>query len=509
MLNLKSFIQQITESKLLDKSKILKIYTDIFDKSFYKDIQPSRSTSKGRGQTEIIRGYFGDTNDEIEENCKKFLHDGLHIDLSKVDMELGKFQDSSGLYLSMKITPKEDINTDMLGVELQLDKNKPAYIVCKGGTVMKKQLTPGALGLGGRDVSSADEIIDIISKSDKLKNNDLIRNFAVNMIRSLTENTDNVKYKTFIELVENSSNISKDLGTLNFDGIDNKSFNNILNDFGEVAGACFILSSLEGKHTVYFPSMSNFPVFDYVVDFNDTVKQAGISAKANGGAAPSSFAMAASVLTLAKANNNHLDFLDDRITRHVLPCLSRLYNGVKLNVITTKFALLHVIADVFNDSKARDILSLLNKYNIVINKKTFALDVDSINEVQKSGKLIELLTELNTMCKYGAKSKNIDYTPQRVNDEWNGHNKDIKVGCICQPIQKYVTTFFNEYFSDQIDAIGRAAAGGYQLYLINKKDKTLQIQIKPLGDEKSKYVLVDGGSIKSPSQNSICIKLVK
>lgn len=510
MLTLKKFVRSITESQLLTKNKIVKIYTDIFGTTFGKGIQPGRVTSKGRGQTEIIRAYFGDTNEEIEENCRKFLHGGLGIDLEKIDTELGKFQDSSGMYLSVKIIPKEDINADISGTDLYLDKGKPAYIVCKGGTVRKKQLTPVALGLGGKTVSSVDEVIGIISKSSKLTDNDLVRNFAVSMIGELTKNTNVTKYKTFAELAENvSHDMSKDLSKLDFTGLDDRSFNNILNDFGEVAGACFILSALKGKHTVYFPAAANFAVYDYVIDFNDTVKQTGISMKANGGAAPSSFAMSSSVLAMAKANNSHLDFLDDRITRHVLPCLSRLYNGVKLNVVTTKFALLHVLADVFNDSKAKEIQSLLSRYNIIIDEKTFALSVDTVDSVQKSGKLVELLTELNAMCKYGSKSKNTNYTPERVNTEWNGHIKEIKVGCICQPIQKYVTSYLNENFGDQISAIGRAATGGYQMYLINKKDKTLQIQIKPLSGDKAKYHLVDGGSIKNPAQNSVCIELVR
>lgn len=505
MIRLKDYVSKIDETLLLTKSHIEKIYIDVFGQEAANKVKVDRSVVKGRSHTEIVRGWFGDDDTEIENNCEKFLKYGLHINLDNIETEMGRFPEASGAYVSMKITPKEDMK---LNVGIELEKNKPVYIVCKGGKIKKKELTPVSLGLGNKSFDSIDSIIKTVSESDKLKDNEVVKTFAINMIKQITKEVSGTKYKTFAELTEKKT-MSRDMSNLDFGQIDDKSYNNVLNDFGEVAGACFILSKLEGKHNVFFPGESNNAMYDYAIDYHDTARQADISAKAGAGAKPSAVVMSSSMIELAKANGGHLDFVDDFLLNKIFPCFIRNYKGQKLSVITTKFALMYILANELNDKIAKEILNTLNEYNVKIDSKTFNLDIDSIDAVQKSGKLVEFLNKINDLCEFGKTNKKGSYTPEKVNDEWNGHNEKIKIGCICQPFQRYVVNFLNKNYSEQINACAKNSFGGWQVYMKNKGNKKLSIEIVPMNGENVVYALGEESSITNPGLKAISISIKK
>ena len=505
MIRLKDYVSKIDETLLLTKSHIEKIYIDVFGQEAANKVKVDRSVVKGRSHTEIVRGWFGDDDTEIENNCDKFLKDGLHINLDNIETEMGRFPEASGAYVSMKITPKEDMKLD---VGIELEKNKPVYIVCKGGKIKKKELTPVSLGLGNKSFDSIDSIIKTVSESDKLKDNEVVKTFAINMIKQITKEVSGTKYKTFAELAEKKT-MSRDMSNLDFGQIDDKSYNNVLNDFGEVAGACFILSKLEGKHNVFFPGESNNAMYDYAIDYHDTARQADISAKAGAGAKPSAVVMSSSMIELAKANGGHLDFVDDFLLNKIFPCFIRNYKGQKLSVITTKFALMYILANELNDKIAKEIFNTLNEYNVKIDRKTFNLDIDSIDAVQKSGKLVEFLNKINDLCEFGKTNKKGSYTPEKVNDEWDGHNEKIKIGCICQPFQRYVVNFLNKNYSEQINACAKNSFGGWQVYMKNKGNKKLSIEIVPMNGEDVVYALGEESSITNPGLKAISISIKK
>lgn len=299
------------------------------------------------------------------------------------------------------------------------------------------------------------------------------------------------------------------MSNLDFGQIDDKSYNNVLNDFGEVAGACFILSKLEGKHNVFFPGESNNAMYDYAIDYHDTARQADISAKAGAGAKPSAVVMSSSMIELAKANGGHLDFVDDFLLNKIFPCFIRNYKGQKLSVITTKFALMYILANELNDKIAKEVFNTLNEYNVKIDSKTFNLDIDSIDAVQKSGKLVEFLNKINDLCEFGKTNKKDSYTPEKINDKWNGPNEKIKIGCICQPFQKYVVNFLNKNYSEQINACAKNSFGGWQVYMKNKGNKKLSIEIVPMNGEDVVYALGEESSITNPGLKAISISIKK
>lgn len=498
-------MNKTNKTLLLTKSHIEKIYVEVFGNKATAKTKVDRSVVKGRSHTEIVRAWFGDDDTEIENNCKRFLKEGLHINLNNVETEIGRFPEASGTYVSMKITPKEDMKLDV-GVELE--NNKPVYIVCKGGKIKKKELTPVSLGLGNKSFDSIDDIIKAVSESDKLKDNEVVKTFAINLIKQITKEVSGIKYNTFAELAEKKT-MSRDMSNLDFGQIDDKSYNNVLNDFGEVAGACFILSKLEGKHDVFFPGESNNAMYDYAIDYHDTAKQADISAKAGAGAKPSAVVMSSSMIELAKANGGHLDFVDDFLLNKIFPCFIRNYKGQKLSVVTTKFALMHILANELNDKTAKEIFNTLDKYGVKIDSKTFNLDVDSMDAIHKSGKLIEFLNKINDLCGFGKTNKKGSYTPEKVNDEWNGNNEAIKVGCVCQPFQKYVVNFLNNNYGEQINACAKNSFGGWQVYMKNKGNKKLSIEIVPMNGEDVVYALGEESSITNPGLKAISISIKK
>lgn len=498
-------MNKTNKTLLLTKSHIEKIYVEVFGNKATAKTKVDRSVVKGRSHTEIVRAWFGDDDTEIENNCKRFLKEGLHINLNNVETEIGRFSEASGTYVSMKITPKEDMKLDV-GVELE--NNKPVYIVCKGGKIKKKELTPVSLGLGNKSFDSIDDIIKAVSESDKLKDNEVVKTFAINLIKQITKEVSGIKYNTFAELAEKKT-MSRDMSNLDFGQIDDKSYNNVLNDFGEVAGACFILSKLEGKHDVFFPGESNNAMYDYAIDYHDTAKQADISAKAGAGAKPSAVVMSSSMIELAKANGGHLDFVDDFLLNKIFPCFIRNYKGQKLSVVTTKFALMHILANELNDKTAKEIFNTLDKYGVKIDSKTFNLDVDSMDAIHKSGKLIEFLNKINDLCGFGKTNKKGSYTPEKVNDEWNGNNEAIKVGCVCQPFQKYVVNFLNNNYGGQINACAKNSFGGWQVYMKNKGNKKLSIEIVPMNGEDVVYALGEESSITNPGLKAISISIKK
>lgn len=498
-------MNKTNKTLLLTKSHIEKIYVEVFGNKATAKTKVDRSVVKGRSHTEIVRAWFGDDDTEIENNCKRFLKEGLHINLNNVETEIGRFSEASGTYVSMKITPKEDMKLDV-GVELE--NNKPVYIVCKGGKIKKKELTPVSLGLGNKSFDSIDDIIKAVSESDKLKDNEVVKTFAINLIKQITKEVSGIKYNTFAELAEKKT-MSRDMSNLDFGQIDDKSYNNVLNDFGEVAGACFILSKLEGKHDVFFPGESNNAMYDYAIDYHDTAKQADISAKAGAGAKPSAVVMSSSMIELAKANGGHLDFVDDFLLNKIFPCFIRNYKGQKLSVVTTKFALMHILANELNDKTAKEIFNTLDKYGVKIDSKTFNLNVDSMDAIHKSGKLIEFLNKINDLCGFGKTNKKGSYTPEKVNDEWNGNNEAIKVGCVCQPFQKYVVNFLNNNYVGQINACAKNSFGGWQVYMKNKGNKKLSIEIVPMNGEDVVYALGEESSITNPGLKAISISIKK
>lgn len=506
---------RLTENKLLSEKPIGEIYVKVFGEAAVKKCTTQHFTSAraGRRSTCIIRAWFGDDDDEKLNNVKKFLTDGLEIDLDTVDINIGFYPVvASGTYTACQIHALTDIKKDIKVstgvVHYEIDKGSDTYIVCTGGTVTKKQLTPTALGLGGKVFEDVESIINALENSDKLNDNTTIKAFAISSIKRITHSISGKKYKSVQELSE-QGNFSRDLSELNFAGIDSKSFNNVLNDFGEIMGSVFIMSKLEGKHNVYFPSASNSAMYDYVIDFKSSVNQVNISAKANGGAAPSASIPALATLELVDSSNGQLDFLDNKFLKHVLPILARKYNGVKLGIWQANIALLKVIADVFKDKQAIDILKVLDDYDVIIDDKTFSFDLSSIEQLKESDKLVEFLTKINALCGYGKNSNSSFFSPEKVLSALDGNNsKAVMIGCISQPFQRYAVDYLNKNYSDQITEFGKLSFGGYQIYLQKRRENQLTIKLINM-QEGQKYKLSVTGSINNPNTKNTAIEVIK
>ena len=132
-----------------------------------------------------------------------------------------------------------------------------------------------------------------------------------------------------------------------------------------------------------------------------------------------------------------------------------------------------------------------------------------MDAIHKSGKLIEFLNKINDLCGFGKTNKKGSYTPEKVNNEWNGNNEAIKVGCVCQPFQKYVVNFLNNNYGEQINACAKNSFGGWQVYMKNKGNKKLSIEIVPMNGEDVVYALGEESSITNPGLKAISISIKK
>lgn len=506
----------LLENKLASDAAIGQIYINVFGEVAAKKKTSNkwRSTKSGRGTTCIIRAWFGDDDDEKLNNVKKFLVEGLDISLDDVELTIGFYPTvASGTYSACKIHALTDIKKDIkVGnkiTHIEIDKGSDTYIVCTGGTVTKKQLTPAALGLGGKVFNNVEEIITAIENSSKLKDNATIKAFTISCLKKVLENTSGKKYKTFQELAMHET-FYRDLSDLNFDNLDDASYNNVLNDFGEIVTASFILSKLEGTNNIYFPNASNSAIYDYVLNYQDSIGRVNISAKANSGAAPAVTTPASSILELANVANGKSDLLDNKFFKYIIPVLSLNYNGVKLDVAQSKIALLKVIANVFKDKQAIAILKVVDDYGVIIDDKTYSVDLDSIEHLKESGKLVEFLHKINDLCGYGRKREESSFfNPEKVLSALDGSNsKTVMVGCICQPFQRYAVDYLNKNYADQITQFAHLSFGGYQVYLRKRRAKQLAIQIVNMQGE-SKYKLSVTGSINNPKLKNTAIEIYK
>lgn len=506
----------LLENKLATDSEIGQIYINVFGEEAAKKKSANkwRSTKAGRGQTCIIRAWFGDDDEEKLNNVKKFLTDGLGINLDDVDINIGMYPIvSSGTYPSCQIHALTDIKKDIkVGndlVHMEINKDTDTYIVCTGGTVTKKQLTPAALGLGGKVFYNVEEIISAIENSDKLKDNVTIKALTINILKKVVEGVSGKQYKTFQELSEHNE-FNRDLSDVEFGDLDDKSYNNVLNDFGEILGAAFILSKLSGTNNIYFPNESNSAIYDYIINYKDSANRFNISAKANGGAAPAATTPAKSIIEIANVANNKCDYLNDIFFKHIIPVLALNYNGVKLDVVQSKIALLKVIANVFKDKQAIDILKVVDDYGVIIDDKTYSVDLDSIDRLKESGKLVEFLDKINELCGYGRNHATSSFfSPEKVLSALDGVNsKSVKMGCIAQPFQRYAVDYLNKNYADQITKFAHVSFGGYQIYLQKKPQKKLNIKIVNMQGE-NKYKLSVTGSINNPKLKNTSIELLK
>ena len=92
---------------------------------------------------------------------------------------------------------------------------------------------------------------------------------------------------------------------------------------------------------------------------------------------------------------------------------------------------------------------------------------------------------------------------------WKITNEKIKIGCICQPFQKYVVNFLNKNYSEQINACAKNSFGGWQVYMKNKGNKKLSIEIVPMNGEDVVYALGEESSITNPGLKAISISIKK
>ena len=131
------------------------------------------------------------------------------------------------------------------------------------GSVNNKEFTPDALGFAGKRYTSKqlyDKLCDVVKAHPKFNK---VGAFMISLIESSHHNLKTLDYGDSVS----SSDIAK-----------------IAKDFGELTGALWLMNT-KYKGKAFFPSASNEPLIDYIIETKTGDKK--ISAKAGKGAPPS------------------------------------------------------------------------------------------------------------------------------------------------------------------------------------------------------------------------------
>lgn len=528
MIGLNKYIE-INEKKIVGnivlppESIVDKFYTKCFNKDYRNKCNSSLTGARTRHQLELMRGFFGDDQKTIIKNVNKLLQKYFNIpeDSYELTFMIKDPDGGSGLYPSVHI----DFNKDFYSDIMKVSKGEHVCITCiSSNVVRKKSVTPDSLGLadGITYYKSVEEIVERLKKSSffKLTSSHKVQiSIMMNLIEAIIKSDSGKKYKSFIELAQNE-NYSRELGDIIKNSKLRKGeFNNILNDFGEVIGPCFILSKLEGKHTLFYPKESNNPLYDYIID-NNTATQVYVSAKANQGANPTSTVMARNIYELthilSQTPNQEISGCNPFFVSRIIPILAGAplgtshkdgkYNYMKKGYIAwIHISLIEALASQ-DDKPSKEAIELMKEYGIEYDKKTKAISDDSLVALKKNDKLKEFLTKLYDILDYKPSSK---YSIDIINDKEFMKNKNLRQGCIRYPIASYCCRVINEKYGKDISVCCQIALGAYQIYLVDKNNERLDIIIKNMSAKSQKYTLQPGSLVSNPDNCSIKIHLVK
>lgn len=483
------------ELKIPNISTLIKMYIDLFGDDFYKKCSNKNLRGGTKHTHELIRGFFGETVDDFEENIKKLLTSEIGLHVSDFELKYSENNtDASGAYPSIKITFKDDVSNDRIEVRA----GAWLYAINTNSKIQKKQLTPDKLGFAEED-NKFKSVASIKEQLSVNKDNEVLLATLQNLIDEIIVSESGKKYDTLDELMGSQNKYIRKISNIDFE---KKDINNLINDFGEILGPCFLLSKLNGDHYVSFPTESNARLYDYELD-----STLYISAKAGRGAAPSAVYMAKNAQKLAEGTKNTDPLFDEDAVGDkfyidtVIPILADETKASKKDsaIIKCQFRLLEALADNNYDDTCKSVIELLKKHGLMYDKKSYMLPREEISKLHSEGKLAEVLEELYKILEYKPSDK---FSIKNIDEKWESF-KNIDEGCIAYPIRAHVVKVLNAKFAKEITYWAKRAIDGYQLYITYKDDK-LEIELKTFGE--GEYTLEPSGSVSEPRLKAIACR---
>lgn len=325
LLKFKDFVQVLEKSAYQPKDKVA--LRQPFWDSYYDNI--SKTAPKGTKKDEIIRSQFGLDSDGTAERQIRLMFDKAGFPVDKIVYHKpGEVRDAKNLgsndYASYEVTSKGQVYW-VTNSTRETDE---------GGEqeVGKKDLTPAKLNLTNhiyKDVKSL--LIDIEANVRNVNTlSDSTKDFLIHLANQVSVGT-----KSRFKDMESFFNKGKFEELINIDesyDLDQKSLNNVTNDFGEVLDGVFILSSIQHfKDGLEFPAGENEALSDMWVDGWN------VSSKAETGGGRPSIDALVTIAAMHEASGEDLDLStpEQQEFYHLLLELSKL-KGAKRTLPTVE-----------------------------------------------------------------------------------------------------------------------------------------------------------------------------
>ena len=504
--------------------------------AFVPDGDSTRCPKKmrvGKHPYEYIRGYFGkaDDYDGVLRNVKTMLK-CIGVNLDDIKLEYGFFDnESSGTYLSVKITSTSGTDINIDEYSFNLSGNGCLYIVntTKVRSEFKEKLfTPDGLGLSGKEFTSKDEMIKAI-ETGLNKSCPAYKDLFISFCNCINSNSNDM---SIIDMINKKITYNLDANSINeLSKLSVSDMNVIGKDFGEIIGPLVFMDKIDHDVVISFPSTSNNKEFDYYIDDIckvDTIESNSklkISAKYGAGSAS---AITHTMKAIEDYYNKHLkgtitNQKEREFLETIVPILAKSEKSNRSYIRANTWEMIFALANLDKNSIVSKGLTVLEKYfgnsKNLTNAKAIAEKTDELIASQGYEAYGKMIKEFYEALNYNWHRKNIKFKPEKLSTK-DGYNlvmyvndpkksTAVKEGIIVYPFKSAITRYINNseykpYFENYVKLV----LEGYQMKMdsITINTKTFNFLLTERKNME-KYRLTPGGSVKEPLNKSFSLKI--
>ena len=493
---------------IINESKKSDMWIDAYNSfSKIKDfVKPSHTR-------ELLRANFGPNDDTAEIEIQKFLLT-LGIEQKNYTIEripVGTFVPSmrgniSGDYDSYEITftspTKDTIGGNYKKGEVFYITNR--YKISKktgiAGVFGKKKLAPDAMGLPLAEYKTAASLYSAVESFVKgTAYPDNYKNFILGSTQSIMTNTRNSGMFNDFEGYSGSgkTDVSYDIPSSLFDGIDQISINNFANDYGEVLGGFMLFNILKDVGGgLRYPTSSNERLVDFYFDDYSISSKAGKK-----GGTPTGDTLIQRMY--AMYNEGTLSFDDIAETDFLNNVIKPWVNPPKLAASGIYNTVMNLCSINITDKSNSGYWYLVSQVNVQPAQLTEAAVLKHFDELYKDEKSFrEVLTTLWNKSGMEWDNKKLDeYTIKYPNAK-------KRIGAMFYPLIVEITNNLNSKYKSQLTTYSQKVTDVKQIYLnVDVKRGTFKFNTVPFVS--ANFAFEQKGSIPNPFNANIGIKIEK
>lgn len=505
-LNYNSFIN--LGKLLINESKRSDMWIDA-----YKSFSKIKDFVKPSHTRELLRANFGPNDDTAEAEIQNFLLT-LGIERKNYTIEripVGTFVPSmrgniSGDYDSYEITiitpTKDSIGGNYRKGEVYYVTNR--YKVSKktgvAGVIGKKQLAPDAMRLPLAEYKTAASLFSIVeSFINSTAYPDNYKNFILESTRSVITNTRNSGLFNDFERYSNSgkTDVSYDIPSSLFDGIDQISINNFSNDYGEVLGGFMLFNILKTVGSgLRYPTSSNERLVDFYFDDYSISSKAGKK-----GGTPTGDTLIQKMYSMY--NEGTLSFDDIAETDFLNNVIKPWVNPPKLAASGIYNTVMNLCSINITDKNNSGYWYLVSQVNVQPAQLTENAVVKHFDELYKDEKSFrEVLTTLWN-------KSGMEWDNAKLDEYTNKYpNAKKRIGAMFYPLIVEITNNLNSKYKSQLTTYLQKVTDIKQIYLnVDVKRGTFKFNAIPFVS--ANFAFEQKGSIPNPFNANIGIKIEK